>query len=186
MYALAIHRSSLHARLNMRNEISPSIFNFRQTARLERNQDFESDEAAFLDAFQNGEFHEEQGDFIEIVAALTDVQIASLYLPVCKALISGSGNHREGPTLKILMEGYFALDKWQRKNLKSIDDLFGPLTEVRKLLFEEMQTKRNSWWISVFYHFKMLECGVRRRVGLHGFDVAGEYDSLASELFDGR
>jgi hypothetical protein len=168
----------------MRNQELWGVSEFRPYAKRTWGQDFDSDESAFVDAFENGEFHEEESDLAGLGGPLSDVQLASLYLPVCKAMISGSIDHREGPTLKVLMDCYSSLEKWQHRRLETPDELLGALAKVRELVFKEMLTKRNAWWIAVFYHFKILDCGVRNRMGLQSSKLRDEYHSMEGKLFD--
>ena len=167
----------------MRDEPLPTLYELLQEAKELLKADFTFTEAeCFVDAFQNGEFHEEEPDLIHLTDRLSERELASLYLPVCKAMISGSVHHREGPTLKLLMDCYTALAKWQRKHLSSPEEVVSALERVRPLIFSEVIENRSTWWSEVFHHFEMLEAGIRRRMGVSHLKLSDEYRSVEHKL----
>ena len=145
-------------------------------------QEFEIYEECFLESFQSGEYHEEHLDWISLGERLPNHELASLYLPVCRALIATSIQHREGPTLKLLMNCYSALGRWQRKQLKSPEEVLKWLALVRPLVFEVVVTGGGSRMAEVFYGFWILEIGILRRMGAFDDKLIAEYQAVESKL----
>lgn len=166
----------------MRNEKLPTLREMVQYAKDTWDQTFENESECFVDAFENGEYHEEEPRLVSLTIGLTDQELASLYLPVCKAMISGSVSHRDGDTLKLLMDCYSALGRWERKHLSSPDEVLSPLAQVRKLMFSEVLERPNTWWRKVFSNFEMLEAGVRRRMGVNHLKLADDYRAIEHKL----
>ena len=166
----------------MRDEPLPTPTEMLRQAKATWNQTFANEAECFVDAFANGEFHEEEPDLIYLTDRFSDQELASLYLPVCKVMISGSVQHRDGPTLKLLMDCYSALAKWQSKHLAKPEDILSALAQVRPLLFAEVLEHRSTWWVQVFYHFEMLEAGITRRMGVSHHKLSDEYRSLEHKL----
>lgn len=166
----------------MRDEPLPSFREMVQYAKDTWNQTFESEEECFLDAFRHGEYHEEEPTLLRVSDRLSDQELASLYLPICQAMISGSVEHREGPTLRVLMDCFATLGKWHRKHLSDPQEVLVALAKVRPLVFEEVLANKGTWWVGVLQHLEMLETGIRRRMGITDLKLAGEYRAIEHKL----
>ncbi len=156
----------------------------RHSAKAVWNQEFDSDEECFLDAFLHGEFHEEEPDFVSLTEALSKRQLISLFLPVCRVLIASSVNCREGSkSLKTLMDCFSALGKWSKAQLRSPEEILKPLGETRVVVFREVVEHRGEgWWAHIFSYFEMLEAGIYRRMGVHQIAINDEYRAVERKL----
>jgi hypothetical protein len=135
------------------------------------NEEHFSEAEAFVDAFSNGDFHEEEFSWGAVSDCLSRDQVVSLFLPVCHGLIRGSVDHREGESLEAIMRLYTNLIKWQQNHLKEPADILSSLDEVRPYV---LSLASEGGWVEAKYFFQMLDYGVRRRMGLltHPLDSA--------------
>jgi len=156
----------------MRNEILPTPPELVQMAKQNWNEEFSSEAECFVNAFSNGEYHEEDFDWGGIGDALTKDQLVSLFLPVCHALIRGSVDHREGASLDAIMQLYSQLIKWQKNHLKEPADILVSLDTVRPYVLALVAD--TPAWSEAKYFYQTLDYGIRRRMGLatHPLDSA--------------
>lgn len=158
----------------MRDELLPSIPELRRTTEETFNQKFASDEEAFHDAFSNGEYHEEHPYLGYFAYHLNTKELASLFLPVCHALIVGPGNNGRGEPLKQLMALYEALNKWQQSRLKNTEELLLALEKVRPMVLKLAGSTPGWRDIRIFY--AVMDIGIRNKMGLSGYDVSKYYE----------
>src|SRR6266487_1237594 len=108
-------------------------------------QKFDSLEAAFVDAYMHGEFHEHRPDYCWTVIgrSLTDKMIAELVPTVLNPLV----NHAQGDDAQIkqLMEFHQEMVKWLHKRLTSTEPLFNALRNVRNFIVQDAA----SWMVDV-------------------------------------
>lgn len=147
----------------MRNETLPTTKELLRIAKENCNEDSLSESECFVDAFSNGEFHEEEFSWAGVSDCLTRNQIVSLFLPVCHGLIRGSVDHREGDSLDAIMLLYTNLVKWQQNHLNEPADILSSLDEVRPFV---LSLASEGGWVEAKYFFQMLDYGIRRRMGL--------------------
>lgn len=155
----------------MRDEILPTLSELLRLSKEKWNEDHSSEAECFVDAFSNGEYHEEDFSWGDIASCLNANQLVSLFLPVCHALIRGATEHREGESLDAIMKLYSNLVKWQKHHLKDPMEILQSLDDVRPYV---LKLSSESGWIEGKYFFQMLDCGIRRRMGLttHQLDSA--------------
>ncbi len=166
----------------MRSEPFPSLTQLRKES-IEKWGDTYPDEAsAFLDACLNGEYHEEEASLQMLGDQLSEQELASLFLPVCHGLIAGSANHRDGEGLATVMRCYSALELWQRKRLDSTEQLLTALADVRNLVIESLAEQKSLWWYQIWESMRILEYGVRSRMGLSPLEIYTEYGNAEARL----
>ena len=154
----------------MRTEPLPSLAELVDYARKTWHQEFDSQEECFLDAFENGEYHEEEFCWGSLADSLPPAELGSLFLPVCRALIASEPANRDGGNLAALVGLFTALGKWQRRTLKTPEDLLIALDTVRPLVF-----KLSRGWTEAKYLYQMLDFAIRRRMGLSTIDLESVY-----------
>ena len=147
----------------MRNETLPTTKELLRIAKKNFNNDSLSEAESFVDAFSNGEFHEEEFSWGALSDCLSRDQLVSLFLPVCHGLIRGSSDHLEGVSLNAIMRLYSSLVKWQQNLLKEPSEILSSLDEVRHFVLSLVSEEG---WVEAKYFFQMLDYGVRRRMGL--------------------
>lgn len=157
----------------MRNEILPTTTELLRLAKEKWDEDHTSEAECFVDAFSNGEYHEEDFSWGDIASCLNVNQIVSLFLPVCHGLIRGSVEHREGESLEAIMDLYSNLVKWQKNHLKDPREILQSLENVRPYV---LNLSLESGWIEAKYFFQMLDCGIRRRMGLTTHQLDSVYN----------
>ena len=167
----------------MRDEPLKTIGELADDAKKWFNETYPSEEACFEDVFSNGEYHEEEADWIGIASKLDDAELGSLFLPICKGLVNGVGGvSRDTTEFRSLMTCYTAIGKWQKRHLKDPQEILQPLAEVRELLFRAVLANQNAWWIEMLFQFQMLEGGILHRMGVWGQVTCEKYDALIYKL----
>jgi hypothetical protein len=167
---------------SMRSEPFPSLAQLREES-IEKWGDSYPDEAsAFLDACQNGEYKNEDADLHSLGEKLTDVELASLFLPICRGLVAGCVDHREGPSLEVIMRCYALLDLWQRGELEAFDGLLSHLEEVREMVGSALMEEKSLWWFQIWENMRILEYGVRSRLGQSPLYLYSKYSNIEARL----
>ncbi len=166
----------------MRNDPFPSLEQLRKES-IEKWGDSYPDEAsAFLDAFQNGEYHEESAEMYALGDKLTDVELASLFLPICHGLVAGTVENRQGPGLELIMRCYSLLEFWQRGQLEAVDGLLSHLEEVREMVGAALLEEKSLWWFQIWETMRILEHGVRSRLGQPPLYLYSKYSKIEARL----
>lgn len=166
----------------MRNEPFPSLEQLRKESIEKWGDTYPNEASAFLDACLNGEYHEESAELHALGDKLTDVELASLFLPICHGLVAGCVDHREGPGLDKIMRCYSLLDLWQRGKLEAIDGLLSHLEEMREMVGAALLEEKSLWWFQIWETMRILEHGVRSRLGQSPVYLYSAYSKIEAKL----
>lgn len=156
------------------------LSDLKEHAKKSFNQTYATDGECFVDAFRYGEYHEERVDWHIVAKQLSRDALVDLWPAVCHWLIAGSAEHREGPTLALIIGVHEAIARWQCNQLEKPEDVLAPLAKVRELLTAELKADAKRWR-EVAIYFVMLESGIRQSMGVHlvhAMDATRELENL--------
>ena len=167
----------------MKEQILPTVTEMHNYAEKMWGKVSMGDEGRFFDAFRYGEFHEERPDWIFIAERLSDEALATLFLPITQALVSGGkGFHEGGQHLATLMECFFTIGKWQREGSSHFEEVRQKLENLRPLLFAAILENRTIWFVEVLVLCKTVEYGVLTRLKHEPHDVMTKYEDFEDSL----
>ena len=149
---------------------------------------FESLEDAFIDAYENGEFHEHstEGCWRHIGTDLTDEMIAHLVPTVLRPLV----NHVRGDEaqMKRLMDFHEEMVKWLEKRLKDTTMLFQALRDTRHFIMEDAKRlpEAKAWLMEVLRLLSLIQMAIESRMGMETYSSAEQYERLIVHLAEGK
>ena len=146
------------------------------------SQEFGSDEEIFVSEFQFGGYHEEEADWWSVAKVLSKEQLCEMTLAVIHVLIAGRVNTREGNDLQVIMRFYTAIGTWALGDLKSPDEILGPLDAMKHLVFASARAEARGWWADTVRLFSLVHMGVLCCMGLRWRDVDCEYNDVIEDL----
>ena len=145
---------------------------------------FESVDDAFLDAYNNGEFHEHDPGhcWYLIAASLTDEMIAQFVPTVLRPLV----NHAQSDQaqMKKLMQFHEEMAKWLQKRLTSTDGLIQALRDTRDFLIQDAKRdpKSKAWLVEALRVLGLIHIAIEVRWGLATHNTITEYERLIEKL----
>jgi hypothetical protein len=131
-----------------------------EETKIDSDQSFPNDVELLQDAFSHGAFHNEKFRFGLLASRLSDVELASLFLPVAHGLVRGNSQD-DSDRIEEVVRLYRALSDWQNGQLGDKQELKDALAAVRSCV----SRLDPGWKTSAIPFFRILEVGVNERLG---------------------
>lgn len=157
-----------------------SLLGLRQYAKKTYDQDFTLQEA-FVDAFENGAYHEDGMNWSRVAEQVSDDTLVHVAKFSIRLLISGEPDTREGEELKLLMDWYDAVQRWQEN--RAPENILQITDSVRELVVKYCRRHRGiGWWTGFLREFSIFDLGVRRRMRMDTLELERKYERWIEEV----
>jgi len=135
-----------------------------------------TDQASFLQAYQHGDYHEEEPIWYQLALSLSDKEIEDIALFTIHWLIVGSVETRSGERLDTLMTFHEQMVDWLQSGLEAVPPFLELLDRIKAMIIEAAEQYRYPEWAEALRQYSVLHIGLLHRMRLKTHSLQEDYN----------